>query len=558
MSSSLITIGQTRDKYTSAGNHSGYIVELSHMGLNDTRHLSAREEDILEGKVNNQINAWEKKWTREVELQTKKNKEEKAQALTAKLREELESIEHTLAHTLDVDDAVDWNTIKNLRPFPDKKPRSLKPTSYPPEPKKSDYILKIPFLTVLLGGRSKQERKQEINLQNAIDNWEAEKEEVEKQNRSAKEAYTIQVMSWDTAKTSYETKQSAFNEKIDKLRAQYEEKNVEAITEYCEIVLNNSQYPDSFPRDFEFQYNPLNGMLIVDYRLPSLDDIPNKTIVRYVKSRDEFEDKFLSQAAHNKLFDSAIYQISLRTLHELFEADVVDALSTITFNGILTSVNPATGHSETKCIISLQAEKAAFTTINLATIDPKACFKSLKGVGSSKLSTVTPIRPILELDKSDRRFTDHYDVADALDLSTNLAAMDWEDFEHLVREIFEKEFAQGGGEVKVTNASRDGGVDAIAFDPDPIRGGKIVIQAKRYTNTVGVSAVRDLYGTMMNEGASKGILVTTADYGADSYEFAKGKPLTLLSGSNLLSLLEKHGHKAKIDIREAKALMKDD
>ena len=61
----------------------------------------------------------------------------------------------------------------------------------------------------------------------------------------------------------------------------------------------------------------------------------------------------------------------------------------------------------------------------------------------------------------------------------------------------------------MTQASRDGGVDAIAFDPDPIRGGKIVIQAKRYAYTVGVSAVRDLYGTLMNEGATKGILVTT-------------------------------------------------
>jgi restriction system protein len=64
-------------------------------------------------------------------------------------------------------------------------------------------------------------------------------------------------------------------------------------------------------------------------------------------------------------------------------------------------------------------------------------------------------------------------------------------------------FSRSGGEVKVTRASRDGGVDAIAFDPDPIRGGKIVIQAKRYTNTVEVSAVRDLYGTVVNEGAIK-------------------------------------------------------
>jgi restriction system protein len=138
--------------------------------------------------------------------------------------------------------------------------------------------------------------------------------------------------------------------------------------------------------------------------------------------------------------------------------------------------------------------------------------------------------------------------------TTNIAAIPWEEFEYLVRDLFEKEFSQDGGEVKITRASRDQGVDAIAFDPDPIRGGKIVIQAKRYTNVVGVSAVRDLYGTLMNEGANRGILVTTSQYGPDSYEFAAGKPITLLDGGNLLSLLEKHGHRARIDLAEAKRI----
>jgi hypothetical protein len=36
----------------------------------------------------------------------------------------------------------------------------------------------------------------------------------------------------------------------------------------------------------------------------------------------------------------------------------------------------------------------------------------------------------------------------------------------------------------------------------PIFGGKVVIQAERYKNTVGVWAVRDLFGTLQNEGAS--------------------------------------------------------
>jgi restriction system protein len=132
--------------------------------------------------------------------------------------------------------------------------------------------------------------------------------------------------------------------------------------------------------------------------------------------------------------------------------------------------------------------------------------------------------------------------------------MNWEDFEHLVREIFEKKFSRDGIEVKVTQSSRDKGVDAIAFDPDPLRGGKIAIQAKRYTNLVGVSAVRDLFGTVMNEGATKGILVTTSNFCHDAYDFAKNKPITLISGGELLNLLLDCGYKAKIDLNEAKRI----
>src|SRR5436305_9167748 len=109
-----------------------------------------------------------------------------------------------------------------------------------------------------------------------------------------------------------------------------------------------------------------------------------------------------------------------------------------------------------------------------------------------------------------------------------------------------------GLDTKQSCLSRGGGVDCVAFDPRPIFGGKVVIQAKRYKNTVGVSAVRDLYGTMQNEGASKGILVTTSGYGKASFEFAQGKPIELLSGSNLLYLLAENA-----DI-EAKIQMPDD
>ena len=43
-----------------------------------------------------------------------------------------------------------------------------------------------------------------------------------------------------------------------------------------------------------------------------------------------------------------------------------------------------------------------------------------------------------------------------------------------------------------------------------------------------------------------------ARYGPDAYGFAKDKPLVLMGGANLLHLLEKHGHRAKIDIKQAR------
>ena len=72
----------------------------------------------------------------------------------------------------------------------------------------------------------------------------------------------------------------------------------------------------------------------------------------------------------------------------------------------------------------------------------------------------------------------------------------------------------------------------------------MVIQAKRYRHAVGVSAVRDLYGTMMNEGASKGLLVTTSGYGPDAFNFATDKPIELIDGGGLLYLFSEIGVEA--------------
>jgi restriction system protein len=293
-------------------------------------------------------------------------------------------------------------------------------------------------------------------------------------------------------------------------------------------------------------------MLIVDYTLPKIDEIPNKTWKKNASIVHKTDDDLveLPTTKLKALYEDVLYRITLRTIAEIYAADEKNYIDGICFNGIIHERNKATGQMEDNYILSLSVSKEQFLQIDLTYIDAKQCFKFLKGVGGSKLSNLSPIVPIVQIEKEDNRIIESRVISTTEDI--NLAEMDWEDFEHLVRQIFEWEFQGNGSEVKITQSSRDGGVDAIVYDPDPIRGGKIIIQAKRYTNTVGVSAVRDLYGTIINEGANKGILITTADYGSDSYKFAQDKPITLLNGGHLLYLMKKHGHSARIDLEEAK------
>lgn len=543
-----------------------YEIEIYHKELHKYRKITGKEKYVVEQKALMQKRQWEDQWQQKlqrIEEQEKKErlvyeKEQKkllAEELSSQAQEVLNSLENILNFTLNVDDRIDWESLKDTRTFPNSGPNTPKYIDSTPKPTEEDPKYK-PQLSIFakLIPKIKNKKAKEIKkiYEEDLRSWEKEQEHINRRNTQLNDEYKEAIKQWEIEKLNYEERQEHNNNLIDEFTQAYFDGDYEAIIEYCDMVLANSEYPDSFPQQFELEYIELTKTLIIEYQLPSANEIPVLKEVKYIQSKNEFKEVHLSETSLNKLYDSIIYQIVLRTIHEIFESDVINAIDSVIMNGWVNTIDKGTGKEINICIASVQTSKGVFGDINLKNVDPKICFKNLKGVASTKLHSLTPIAPLLQVSKEDKRFVSSYNVAENIDQSVNLAAMDWQDFEHLIRELFDKEFNSSGGEVKITRASKDGGVDAVAFDPDPIRGGKIVIQAKRYTNAVGVSAVRDLYGTVLNEGANKGILVTTADYGPDAYEFVKDKPLTLLNGNNLLYLLEKHGHKAKIDLKEAK------
>ena len=541
-----------------------YWIDVRHEGLHAYRRITGRDQYVVQQKADAQVAVWNEKWAkiqkRESALRTKGEKKEEAARLTQDATEALENIDKTLALALSRNAAPDWELLMDHSGFGKPKPPAPAKKEYPPEPDAfaPKYQATLDIWDRLFSSR-RQRKLDAARMAFEKDHaaWKQARTRIDLENTAAQDNHHQQVAIWNTEKAAFASLQEAKNAAIDAQRTAYTEKVSDIIADYCEMVLANSEYPDTFPKSWRLDYNPETKLLLIEYSLPNIDALPRLKEVKYSAPRDEFTVVHLLDSVLEKMYDALLYKITMRSIHEIFEADVIGAIDFIVFNGWVRAVDKATGQETNGCILSVQVTKVEFLTVNLAQIDPKACFMKLKGVGSSRLAALVPVRPILQLDTQDERFIPSHEVAAGLDDSVNLAAMDWEDFEHLIRQVFEKEFNTNGAEVKITRASRDGGVDAVVFDPDPLRGGKIVIQAKRYTNTVGVSAVRDLYGTVMNEGANKGILVTTADYGPDAYEFAKDKPLALLSGSNLLHLLEKHGHRAKIDLKEAKQILLD-
>jgi len=91
--------------------------------------------------------------------------------------------------------------------------------------------------------------------------------------------------------------------------------------------------------------------------------------------------------------------------------------------------------------------------------------------------------------------------------------------------------------VTQTRASFDEGIDLILHKD----GTKIIVQCKGHDKPIGVGAIRDLYGVLMHSKAESAILVCTAGFTKGVKKFAFGKPIQLVSATELVKMAESVG-----------------
>ena len=365
------------------------------------------------------------------------------------------------------------------------------------------------------------------------------------QNTSIAEAYS-------SAAREFVQKCAEETNHIRAVRNAYKMGDSKGVLLYFRLGLRMLALPDWASTSFEIGFDETGRALIIEVQLPNLPEVHLTKTVTTPTGKNTQRAPAKREAA-----------VALKTLHpllllriacEVARHDIHGKLGIIAVNGWVSYRSRATGQPLRAFVGSLVGDPKEFRGISLPDADALAAFQHFRGQSAFVVDDVVPMKPDLRLDHNDPRFVAAKDILKGLESQMNLATMEWQDFEHLIRELFERLYRGQGVEVKVTQASRDRGVDAVVLDPDPIRGGKIVIQAKRYVNVVDVSAVRDLFGTVHNEGASRGILITTSSFGPDAYQFVQGKPLTLINGNQLLAYLKEAGKDVRIDLEEARRL----
>lgn len=108
-----------------------------------------------------------------------------------------------------------------------------------------------------------------------------------------------------------------------------------------------------------------------------------------------------------------------------------------------------------------------------------------------------------------------------------LKTMSWQDFERFCGLHFESK----GYRVQLCGlGGADGGIDLILRR----RGKTTMVQCKHWKSRVSVMTVREMFGIMHANRYDAVIIVALSGYTREAQQWAAGKPISLLSGADLI------------------------
>jgi restriction system protein len=479
-------------------------------------------------RLQKQQAALEKAVGRERKLQETATGKAEAERLKADLAARVAELESILGRGLDREAAIDLNALLRHDELP-----ALDLGSdgvVPPRP--TWHAPTAPgVMAGLFGGRTRHSRQLDVARQ-AFERAEREYDQAEAMRQVRIREKTSR---HQAAHMAHQSEVEHHNGQIAQLAAGVRNRDRGSVQYYLELALSRTLLPEDVPHVAEVAYSPRGEQAVVRFELPPLDVVPTVESYTYVATTATLREKKRPAAQVEQLYRSVVSQMTLLYIRDLFESD--PDLENVELGGHVHFINPATGHREYPCLISIAVDRAKYGGLNLRDVQPDVCLRNLNALVSRHPHQVEAVIPVRDFDLARYSFDESVDVIASLDSRPDLTQMTPTEFEHFVRQLFEARGLDGW----TTKRTGDDGVDAVVVNPDPIIGGLTIVQAKKYNGVIGVSHIRELVGAMDEMRAGRGILVTTSWFASGCWTKAsENNRIELIDGGRLRYLAKEH------------------
>ncbi|MDX6242085.1 MAG: restriction system protein [Kribbellaceae bacterium] len=331
--------------------------------------------------------------------------------LNGQLAQTYAAIDGLLAATLGVDDYVDLETLRVIEvPHPPFDPGplgvatpELPPLVYPPEPAYQEPA-EPKGLGAAFGGKKKHA---EAVVQARVDHervraaWHdgcvslhasylVRMEERAKAEEDRGVALAQAQAQYDAECAKRNEDAATGNNALDNLINDLAFDVPEAIEDYVGIVLANSVYPESFSVVHEYTFDLASRELTLVVSVPEPGGVSGIKEHRYVKAKDEISHVSLSAKEQKDRYAAAVWQVAIRSIHEVFEADRAGKVRSIALTVDTTHIAPATGLPESIPLVVVAAERESFMAFDLSNALPHATLGYLGAALSKSPYDLTP------------------------------------------------------------------------------------------------------------------------------------------------------------------------
>jgi restriction system protein len=113
---------------------------------------------------------------------------------------------------------------------------------------------------------------------------------------------------------------------------------------------------------------------------------------KYVRAKDEITTTEQTQKEQRERYTGLVSSMTLRTLHEVWEADRGGKVDSISLVGWVSHIDPATGKDTMTPLVAVAVDRRTFADIDLCRVAPAETLRHLGAVVSKNPHALTPIK----------------------------------------------------------------------------------------------------------------------------------------------------------------------